>query len=79
MAQPQAPSPRESQNLTTTVIDTNGNPITGLTLDYQSTNPIDITAGSGGAITTSFPRRQLRSMPSASRPTCNPAPINESA
>jgi len=26
------------QNLTTTIIDTQGNPITGLTLDYQSTD-----------------------------------------
>jgi hypothetical protein len=46
------------QNLTTTVIDTAGNPITGLTLDYQSTNPLDITVGAAGAITASFPASQ---------------------
>ncbi len=64
------------QNLTTTVLDTNGNPITGLALDYQSTNPIDITAGSGGAITTSFPG--VASVYAICQPTdCNPAPINE--
>ena len=38
-----------TQNLVTTITDTNGFTIQGLTLDYQSTNPLDITAGSGGA------------------------------
>jgi hypothetical protein len=64
------------QNLTTTVIDTAGNPITGLTLDYQSTNPLDITAGAGGAITASYPG--AASVYAICQPTtCNPAPINE--
>ena len=44
-----------AQNLTTTVTDTQGNPITGLSLNYESTNPIEITAGSGGSITPSYP------------------------
>ncbi len=64
------------QNLTTTVIDTNSNPITGLTLTYQSTNPLDISAGSGGAITASFPG--AASVYALCQPaTCNPTPINE--
>lgn len=64
------------QNLTTTVYDTNNNPITGLTLDYQSTNPLDINAGSGGAITASFPG--AASVYAICQPsTCNPTPINE--
>jgi trimeric autotransporter adhesin len=64
------------QNLTTTVYDTKGQTITGLTLGYQSTNPIDITAGSNGAITTSFPG--TASVNAICQPaTCNPAPINE--
>jgi len=64
------------QNLTTSVLDTNGNPITGLTLDYQSTNPIDITAGTTGAITSRFPGQA--SITAICQPqTCNPAPINE--
>ncbi len=64
-----------TQNLTTTILDTNGNPITGLTLDYQSTDPIDITAGAGGAITTSFPG--IASVYAICQPTtCNPAPNN---
>jgi hypothetical protein len=65
-----------TQNLTTSVIDTAGNPITGLSLVYQSTDPIDITAGSGGAITTNFPA--VASVYAICQPTaCNPAPINE--
>ncbi len=64
------------QNLTTTVLDTKGNPITGLTLDYQSTNLIDITAGTGGTITTNFPG--VASVYAICQPNnCNPAPINE--
>lgn len=64
------------QNLTTTVTDTQGNPITGLTLDYQSTNPLDITAGAGGAISAAFPG--AASVYAICQPTtCNPTPINE--
>jgi trimeric autotransporter adhesin len=64
------------QNLTTSVTDTQGNPITGLTLTYQSTNPIDITAGGSGSITPAFPG--VASVNAICEPsTCNPAPINE--
>ena len=64
------------QNLVTSVIDTNDQPITGLTLDYQSTNPLDITAGSGGGITAAFPG--AASVYAICQPaTCNPAPINQ--
>ncbi|MGH9590346.1 MAG: hypothetical protein ACRD25_08110 [Terracidiphilus sp.] len=64
------------QNLTTTVTDTNGHAITGLTLDYQSTNPIDISAGASGAISTRFPG--VASITAICQPpTCNPSPINQ--
>jgi trimeric autotransporter adhesin len=64
------------QNLTTTVIDTAGNPITGLTLDYQSTNPLEITAGAGGSINAAFPGSA--SVYAICQPsTCNPTPINQ--
>ena len=43
------------QNLTTTVTDTHGNRITGLSLTYQSTNPIDISASGSGTITPAYP------------------------
>ncbi|MGA3082791.1 MAG: hypothetical protein ABSD44_15675, partial [Terracidiphilus sp.] len=65
-----------TQNLVTTVTDTQGNPITGLSLDYQSTDPADITAASGGAITTAFPG--VASVFAICQPSsCNPSPINE--
>jgi len=65
-----------TQNLTTSIIDTQGNPITGLTLDYQSTDPIDITTGTGGSIQANF--AGTGSVYAVCQPiTCNPSPINE--
>ena len=64
------------QNLVTTVTDTNGNTITGLSLNYQSTNPIDISASSVGTVNASFPGSS--SLYAVCQPaTCNPAPINQ--
>ncbi len=64
------------QNLTTTVTDTQGNPITGLALTYQSTNPIEITTGGSGSITAAFPgAASINAV--CEPPGCNPAPINE--
>jgi hypothetical protein len=65
-----------TQNLVTTILDTNNNPIQGLTLDYQSTNPLDISAGSGGAITANF--AGAATIYAVCQPTtCNPAPIDK--
>ncbi len=65
-----------TQNLTTTATDTYGNPLTGLTLIYQSTDPIDIAASSSGAISTAYPG--VASIYAVCQPpTCNPSPINE--
>ncbi len=65
-----------TQNLTTTVLDTNNQPITGLTLDYQSTNPLDITVGANGAVVPAFPG--AASVYAICQPsTCNPSPINQ--
>jgi hypothetical protein len=64
------------QDLTTTVIDTMGSTITGLALNYQSTDPIDISVGTGGAVTAAF--AGVASVNAICQPpTCNPAPINE--
>ena len=66
------------QNLVTSVIDINGNTITGLSLDYQSTDPIDISvnSNSAGAITASYPG--VASVYAICQPpNCNPSPINE--
>jgi hypothetical protein len=63
-----------TQNLTTTILDTNGTTITGLSLDYQSTDPIDISA-TGGAVSTGFPG--IASVYAICQPiSCNPAPNN---
>ena len=78
-----------TQNLVTTTYDTNlnlcpptisnpagGCPITGLSLTYQSTDPIDISAANGGAITTAFPG--VASVYAICQPSaCNPSPTNK--
>jgi trimeric autotransporter adhesin len=63
------------QNLSTSIIDTQGNPITGLSLDYQSTDPLDIVVSSSGGVSTKFPG--VASVYAICQPTtCNPSPIN---
>ena len=65
-----------TQNLVTDVVDTQGNTITGLSLDYQSTDPIDILVGNTGAVATSFPG--TASITAICQPNvCNPSPINQ--
>ena len=66
------------QNLTSTVVDTQGNTITGVQLDYESTNPVDVGVGAGGAgtISASFPG--VATLTAFCKPPfCNPSPINE--
>ena len=63
-----------SQNLTTTVTDSRGQSISGLSLEYESTNPIDIAGSS--SISPSFPG--VATITALCKPPgCNPAPINE--
>jgi hypothetical protein len=65
-----------TQNMVTTVTDTNGKPITGLSLDYQSTNPLNVSSTSGGAVNATFPGSAA--LYAVCQPaTCNPAPINQ--
>jgi hypothetical protein len=65
-----------TQNLVTSVLDTRNQPITGLTLDYQSTNPLNISATPSGAISASFPGSAA--LYAVCQPSsCNPAPINQ--
>lgn len=65
-----------TQNLVTNVIDTKGHAITGLTMDYQSTNPLEINASGTGAITASFPG-SASLFAVCQPPGCNPSPINQ--
>jgi hypothetical protein len=64
------------QNLVTTVLDTQGNPITGLALNYQSTNPLEISAGTAGAVNALFPG-EASIFAICQPPGCNPTPINQ--
>ena len=62
-----------SETLTTTVTDTKGNTISGLSLDYQSTEIEDITASSAGAVSAIYPGSA--SIYAVCQPSsCNPAP-----
>ena len=65
-----------TQNLVTTITDTKGNTIQGLTLAYQSTNPLDISVGSGGAVTANF-AGQATVYAVCQPQTCNPSPIDK--
>jgi hypothetical protein len=63
------------ENLTTTAIDANGNTITGMSLTYESTNQMDITASAAGTVNTSYPG--FASLTVLCAPSsCNPAPTN---
>jgi hypothetical protein len=64
-----------TQNLVTAVLDTNNNPITGMSLTYQSTDPVDISTSLGGGLNASYPG--VASVTAICQPPgCNPAPIN---
>ena len=65
-----------TQNLVTTITDTQGNTIQGLTLAYQSTNPLDISAGSGGSVTANY-AGQATIYAVCQPSTCNPSPIDK--
>jgi hypothetical protein len=63
------------QPLTATVLDTNGNVITGLSLEYNSTTPQTIPAAVG-SVTPLFPGSA--NITAVCQPgTCNPAPSNQ--
>jgi len=64
------------QPLTAVVTDTNGNQLTGLALEYNSTTPTTIPSGSNGIVTPAFPGAAAITAV-CQPPTCNPAPYNE--
>ncbi|MES2222161.1 MAG: hypothetical protein V4587_14495 [Acidobacteriota bacterium] len=64
------------QPLTTTILDTNNNPISGLQLLYSSNDPINIPVSNSGSVNPSYPSDAAivaQCLPSV----CNPAPQNE--
>ena len=65
-----------TQPLTATVLDTKNNPITGLTLTYSSTDPINIGITVGGSVTPEFP--SVANIVAQCLPgICNPAPQDQ--
>ena len=80
-----APTPGTDQNInvnlnvpqsfSTQVLDTNGNPITGISLEFESTNPQTLPAGSN-TVTPVFPGSGT--ITAVCQPgTCNPAPFSQ--
>jgi trimeric autotransporter adhesin len=69
-------TPNTPQPTTATVIDTNGNTITGLPLNFTSTDQRTIGVGGTGSITSTFPGSSSVYAVCAP-PTCNPAPVNQ--
>lgn len=64
-----------AQSFTATVTDTKGNPITGLSLQFNSTLPVNFPASSG-AVTPAFPG--TATITAECNPgTCNPAPFSQ--
>lgn len=61
--------------LVATVLDTNNNPITGLSLEFNSTSPQTISA-SAGSVSTKFPG--AATITAVCQPgTCNPSPLSQ--
>jgi trimeric autotransporter adhesin len=69
-------TPNTPQPTTATVIDTNGNTITGVPVSYTSTDQRTIGVGGTGSITSTFPGSSSVYAVCAP-PTCNPAPVNQ--
>lgn len=67
--------PNTPQPVTATVIDTNGNTITGVPLSYVSTDERTIDVSAAGSISSTFPGAS--SVYAVCQPgTCNPSPID---
>jgi hypothetical protein len=66
-------NPNNTQPITATVKDTNGNPLTGLSLEYTSTTPIPIPASGNGTVTPVYPG-QASITAICQPPNCNTAP-----
>lgn len=64
------------QNISATVLDTRHNPITGLDLDFVSTEPENISVSPVGLVTATWPGDA--SISAICQPTtCNPAPLSQ--
>ena len=69
-------NPNNTQPITSLVLDTNGNVLTGLTLEFESTTPTTIPAAAGGTVTPLFPGSAAITAV-CQPPGCNPSPFNQ--
>jgi hypothetical protein len=69
-------TPGTAVPLTTVITDTAGNPITGLALNYSSTTPLEISVGSGGSVSTTYPSTAAITA-TCTPPSCNPSVITQ--
>jgi hypothetical protein len=63
-------------NITATITDTNKNPINGLQLDYNTTQPQNFSVSTLGVITATWPGDSSITA-ICQQATCNPAPISQ--
>lgn len=68
-------TPNSPQSAVATAVDSQGNPINGLTLNFASTEPQNLTASSTGLVTSAFPSHATVTAV-CTPPNCNPAPVN---
>jgi len=68
-------TPSSPQTAQASIKDTAGNNITGLTLNYASSQPQNLSVNATGVITATFPSHAYVSAV-CQPPSCNPSPIN---
>ena len=69
-------TPSSKPTVTATIKDKNGTTLTGVDLDYSSTEPQNLSVSSAGAISVNFP--STASISAVCQPgNCNPAPIDQ--
>lgn len=69
-------TPSSSPTVTSTIKDKNGTVLTGVSLDYSSTQPQNLSVSSAGALDINFPSEA--DISAICQPgTCNPAPLNQ--
>lgn len=69
-------TPSSTPTVVSTIKDKNGTTLTGVALDYSSTQPQNLSVSSTGAITVNFP--SAASISAVCQPgTCNPSPLTQ--
>lgn len=68
-------TPSSPQTVVSTITDTNGHKISGLTLNYGSTEPQNLSVSSTGLVTSLFPSHATVTA-TCQPPNCNPSPVN---